>query len=466
MTKGLRSIRSLPRESLRVVPAVVGKRLPKFENVDPKTLYVEDSYQRAIMERGTALIRKIIAEFSWSRFKPPICVRLADSGNILVCIDGQHTATATASHGGIEKIPVMIVDAADVPARAAAFVGHNKDRIALTTVMIHAAELAAGDALAVAIDDACRRAGASIPRKSQGSKEAQTVGATISIGTLRAIVKQQGSEALVRVLKILVQAGRAPIKSAEIAATALICNVHGVSIDAKLAKVIASRTTEVWTAEGQIEGLGFGKGVAVGIADLWCTSLGIEPPEVTIKGHTYDHARLFTKPPEAKPAVPPEKASAAPKPEPQVKPILEKEPQPQKPPKIDWSTEPHPIREPPKPTSNITENIQPPAPKPDPSRFVERNGIKIDLKTGELVHRDRVVVLPHGEHLSLVVMLARVAPALLDHSRVIAKVFGVGMERGPELLRDLVAEVNPGLRRVSLEVRSVPKAGVTLASLG
>ena len=143
MTKGLRSIRSLPRESLRVVPAVVGKRLPKFENVDPKTLYVEDSYQRAIMERGTALIRKIIAEFSWSRFKPPICVRLADSGNILVCIDGQHTATATASHGGIEKIPVMIVDAADVPARAAAFVGHNKDRIALTTVMIHAAELAA-----------------------------------------------------------------------------------------------------------------------------------------------------------------------------------------------------------------------------------------------------------------------------------------------------------------------------------
>ena len=113
MKDGLRSITPLPQESLRgIVPSAVTGKLPKFEWVDPKTIYVEEAYQRDILANGVALVRKIFAAFSWERFKPPVCVRLADSGSVLVCIDGQHTATAAATHPGIDKIPVMIVDAA------------------------------------------------------------------------------------------------------------------------------------------------------------------------------------------------------------------------------------------------------------------------------------------------------------------------------------------------------------------
>jgi N6-adenosine-specific RNA methylase IME4 len=49
MTEGLRSILSLSSDSLRgAEPAVLDKKIPKFEWVDPKTLYVEEAYQRGI----------------------------------------------------------------------------------------------------------------------------------------------------------------------------------------------------------------------------------------------------------------------------------------------------------------------------------------------------------------------------------------------------------------------------------
>jgi hypothetical protein len=418
VSEGLRSIRPLGPESLRsVTPAVVGKRLPKFELVDPRTLFVEEEYQRAILENGVALIRKIYSAFDWSRFKPPVCVRLEESGNVLVCIDGQHTATACATHPDIPQIPVMVVSAADVAARAAAFVGHNKDRLALTTVMIYAAELAAGDPLAVTVDRACKAAGASIPRKaiwtSAGNKT--SVGVTMSIGTIKAIAKRQGEEALVRVLKLLVAAGRGPIKSVEIAAAALICSLHPAKIDARLARIVAGETAEEWTARGMIEAAATGNALAVAVAALWCGKLDVEAPESALKGNATDHARIIGK---------------------EKKPAQAEQPTPQ------------PAKE-----------------LPAGDHLVRRNGVTFDLQTYELTHRGHTVRVRHDDGTPLVAALARVMPAMLGFDRL-AKVIGVKGMDAPAQVRNIVEDINPVLRRARLEIKTIPKMGHTLYDLG
>ena len=245
---GLRSIVRLSPESLRgVEPAAIAGPKPKFEWVDPRALFVEDGYQREILHKGMRLIRGIVGGFRWANFKPPVCVRLPESGGALVCIDGQHTATAAASHPGIEKIPVMVVDAAAVADRAEAFVGHNKNRLNLTPQAIYYAELAAAkNEIAMIVDRACRAAGATIPRKAISSDMRLEVGTTVAVGVLRAVAMRQGEDALVRVLKILIAAGRAPMRSDEIAAVAIICAGGGFGRDAALSKLVASRSAESW----------------------------------------------------------------------------------------------------------------------------------------------------------------------------------------------------------------------------
>jgi hypothetical protein len=81
------------------------------------------------------LIRKIVQTWDWSRMKPPICAR-DESGRLFV-VDGQHTSIAAARHPGIKKIPVMIVNVDTVEGRASAFIGHNRDRVAMTSMQLH-----------------------------------------------------------------------------------------------------------------------------------------------------------------------------------------------------------------------------------------------------------------------------------------------------------------------------------------
>src|SRR5262245_49208195 len=111
---GLRKIAPIPVPNL--VPATIGEVGPTFEWASPGDLWVEETYQRNLSERSISLIRKIVANWSWAGIKPPICAR--DEDGRLVVVDGQHTAIAAASHGGIPSIPIMIVPAGDAKGRA------------------------------------------------------------------------------------------------------------------------------------------------------------------------------------------------------------------------------------------------------------------------------------------------------------------------------------------------------------
>ena len=216
LTEGLREIRPIDVSHLKLTPPATGE--PIFERVDPRTLLVDGSYQRDLSPASLKLIERIAANWDWRRFKPPV-VAFADGG--LQIIDGQHTSIAAASRPDIQAIPIMVVEAAAIEARAGAFIGHNKDRLAVSAMQLHHAAVAAGDVEAVAIEGVCREAGVGLVRSPYGTYRYK-VGETIAISAISALMKAQGVAKARELLKVLVSAGLGPIKAVHIKAVELL----------------------------------------------------------------------------------------------------------------------------------------------------------------------------------------------------------------------------------------------------
>lgn len=480
--KGLRSIVALPRESLRgLEPAKidVGDAF-SIEWVDPRSLFVEESYQRDVGSKGVKLIRNIYARFSWARYKLPVCVRMAEWDDALVCIDGQHTAIAAASHPQLPKIPVMIVDAATAADRAGAFVGHNRDRVALTPVVIFHAELAAGDVLGQQVAEACRRSGAKVLDKMINLREKTPVGHTIAVGSLKNLARRRGVDALTRILRVLVAAERGPIKAAEIMAVdAILAGAGRVpAIDGRLQVVIASKSAEAWAAIGATSSAETGDPLGSAIATAWCREL-----DLRLSDGPGRPVLLRRKPPiDQKPgsdlvAKAPEPGSSLVLPPRRDAPFRRPPPDPQKDiPRhaqaayVD-APEPHrhvePEAPPPKPAPKPDVPAAPAqAPPPDSREVVARNGVRLELRSRTLSHRGRAILIPGLEEARIVAALLRVMPALLDHDRLASKAFPKENARdGRQRVKFLIDDVNVVLRAAKLEIRTM-KVGSMLADLG
>lgn len=245
----LRRIAAIPVPG--VDPNQIETGRPVFEWVDPTALYVEESYQRDLGEKSVRLIRRIVGGWDWKAMKPPICARLPD-GRLMV-IDGQHTAIAAATHPGITQIPVMIVAAPEIADRADAFVRHNADRIAMTTMQIFHAQLAAGDEVALAVKQACDQAGVRILRNPPSGGIFKP-GDTMGVITLCSVVEQRGVRFAVRMLKVLMDAKRAPIGSVEMTAVTLLLTEpewkDAVDPD-DLAVLIRSKSAKDWMGHAE-----------------------------------------------------------------------------------------------------------------------------------------------------------------------------------------------------------------------
>lgn len=195
---------------------------PICELVRPESLYVDPSYQRQIGARGLAQIRKIVEAFDWNKFKPPICAYAEHDGEtVLKVLDGQHTCIAAASHPEIVFIPVMICDAPVTWSQAAAFVGQNTERLAVTPLQIHQSSLIAHDLDAITIDEICKHAGVTILR-SPGPSGKTKPGETVSITAITEMINKRGNEMSQKILTVLAQAGFAPILKPQIRAVDLL----------------------------------------------------------------------------------------------------------------------------------------------------------------------------------------------------------------------------------------------------
>lgn len=206
-----------PISILGLEPAVPATGEPIFERVDPSELLVDEAYQRGLSERSLRLVRQIVARWDWRRFKPPV-VALTDRG--LEIIDGQHTAIGAASHPYIDKIPVMVVEAPEIAARAAAFVGHNTDRVNVTAVQVHVANVTAGDGAALAVERVIAGAGVTLLPNTPGRE--WLAGETVAIKAIADLVRRQGEDQARELLGMLVDADCAPVTAAQIKAVASI----------------------------------------------------------------------------------------------------------------------------------------------------------------------------------------------------------------------------------------------------
>ncbi len=219
----------------------VGSTPPSVRLVSPGALLVEAAYQRDLSRKSIRLIRKIVGDFSWTKFKPPI-VAETDAG--LFVIDGQHTAIAAETHPGIKQIPVLIVSADELTKRADSFVSHNRDRVAMSALQVFHAEVTAGDETATEILKIALGQGANIPRFIP-PKRSSRPGDAIAITAFRRIFKHGGRETLGRVLRIAVKSGFQPINSTLAYGLEMICRSDYFAPVAKLsddaiAKAIAA----------------------------------------------------------------------------------------------------------------------------------------------------------------------------------------------------------------------------------
>jgi len=242
----LRPITPMPMPDIK--PAAYIGALPQLIWIEPTRLLVEERYQRNLSDRSVTLIRKIVANWSWSKFKPPICVPA--EGDAFFVVDGQHTAIGAASHPEIDKIPILACADLAPEARAAAFIAHNIDRVAVTAPQIYLAMIVAGDEVAVATSQACAAAGVLV-RRTVPAGGNWTIGETMAVNALLGIVKEKGVAGGTRLLKILVEAKRGPILACEIRALAAII-FNPITRDQydrfDIATMIRSKPTHEWQA--------------------------------------------------------------------------------------------------------------------------------------------------------------------------------------------------------------------------
>lgn len=218
MTTTLRPVSALPRDEESPPPAVIPTGPPIFEDVDPASLLIEERYQRDLSDKSIALIERIVANWDWRRFKPPV-VAFADGG--LQIIDGQHTAIAAATHPDVHLIPVMVVEAPELTDRALAFIGQNTNRLQVSAMQLHHAAVAAGDEDALTIQQVCERSEVNLVRSPYGGYPYKA-GDTIAIGAIRGLISRTSPLKARQILQALVAAGCAPISAHEIKAAEML----------------------------------------------------------------------------------------------------------------------------------------------------------------------------------------------------------------------------------------------------
>lgn len=234
-------------------PALILTEPPEMRMVAPTDLRVEAAYQRDLSSKSVALIRKIVANWDWAKFKPPVC---AETPAGLFVIDGQHTAIAAASHPKILRIPVMIAAASAIEDRAGAFVAHNRDRLAMSPFQLLHAEAAAGGKAALEILAIAKRAGAFVPRAPSQRGRAKP-GEVVAASSLRDILAGSGCDVLERILRIAVMASCAPISTTIVRALRMILTEpyfgeYARFGDARLADALHSMSKDLDDSAGKM----------------------------------------------------------------------------------------------------------------------------------------------------------------------------------------------------------------------
>lgn len=199
-------LRRIDARSLTPIKAetVIGAR-PKLLWLPLTRLYVDDRYQRNVLERGLTNVYRIAREFDWRKFAPVIVAEVEDRFAI---VDGQHRCYAAALRD-LDEVPCYVIKAT-LAEQASAFTAINARVTRISELHVHHAAVTAGEPDAVEIHHACERAGVTICRYPVPENHMQP-GQTLAIGTLRNCHKMHGGEVLTLALRCIMSAhGKTP----------------------------------------------------------------------------------------------------------------------------------------------------------------------------------------------------------------------------------------------------------------
>jgi hypothetical protein len=190
--------------------------LPDLDWIDPELLDVDEAYQR---RADQARIDKMVEWFDWRSFGA-LVVAPRDDGRYSV-VDGQHRALAAKAHPLIELVPCVIIKATGAPAEAAAFIGLNKDRKAISALDGFWASIAAGEHDAERIKEMAERAGLKVLRypASRGEYEPAE---TVATSAIAALMAKHGDRKTIAILEQLAKGRLAPVTSQHIKAAELL----------------------------------------------------------------------------------------------------------------------------------------------------------------------------------------------------------------------------------------------------
>lgn len=169
---------------------------PMMQWVNIADLVIDTSYQRDLGPRNETAIRKIAADFRWSRFAP-VMLAPVDGGRFAI-IDGQHR-THAAMVCGIEAVPAMIVQI-DPQEQASAFSYVNSATTKITLHHIYKAALTAREPWAISAKEAVEAAGCDL-RRSNGSTANKKRGQIYCIGLIKDLQRLGHLASLTTVLK-------------------------------------------------------------------------------------------------------------------------------------------------------------------------------------------------------------------------------------------------------------------------
>lgn len=174
--------------------------VPVLDWIDKSAIDADTLYQRPLDENRVA---SILAGFSWRSFGALVLVPHGD-GRYAVT-DGQHRLEAAKRHPLVQHVPAVIVQAEDISAEAGVFVAVNRNRKNVSALELFFAQLAAGDADALDIQQVCQRAGIRVPKYPVDYKP----GDSIAVSAIGVLIKNVGVMRARQYLEILT--GFAPI---------------------------------------------------------------------------------------------------------------------------------------------------------------------------------------------------------------------------------------------------------------
>lgn len=158
---------------------------PMLDWVRIDRMVIDDTYQRELGRTNWTAIRKIAADFRWSRFSP-VLLAPSENGKFAI-IDGQHRVHAAAICG-METVPAMIIPI-ERSEQAAAFTWVNAAVTRISPHHIYKSSLASGEKWAVTARDAVEYAGCKL-MTFKASTTNKKVGEIYCIGLIGDLVKK------------------------------------------------------------------------------------------------------------------------------------------------------------------------------------------------------------------------------------------------------------------------------------